>query len=337
MKGFNNDHNPIRIASNVKSITFKPRSIQVRLMTLAGDGHAPDIYALGIDVRDALGLHGAAGTKRSLTRVERNSIGLGVGGSMSVMNRDEVWPLIGKAMGKDPNGAAAFSAWLNRAMDDFEDELAAHEQAQEEPAYEEGEAEPTVQAQPEEQPQEQQAVVPYAASKPEEESALPGVGGVFNHADFGSLRVIADEETGEPWFVAKDVCDALGFGNSRSSLALLDEDEKGVHSMDTLGGNQTMTTVSEAGLYSLILRSRKAEAKQFKRWITHEVLPTIRKHGGYLTPKLTYDALTDPDVIINLAQALKADRERLAHQGHHDQHPTPTTYTSIAHQAHLPI
>lgn len=100
----------------------------------------------------------------------------------------------------------------------------------------------------------------------------------FEHEKFGSLRVV--ERKVQPWFVAKDVCDILELGNPRSSLALLDEDEKDVHSMDTLGGKQEMTIISEPGLYSLILRSRKSEAKAFKRWVTHEVIPSIRKTGG---------------------------------------------------------
>jgi len=86
---------------------------------------------------------------------------------------------------------------------------------------------------------------------------------------------------GEPWFVANDVARVLELGNPRSSLALLDDDERAVHSMDTPGSQQSVTIISESGLYSLILRSRKPEAQAFKRWITHEVLPAIRKTGSY--------------------------------------------------------
>lgn len=86
---------------------------------------------------------------------------------------------------------------------------------------------------------------------------------------------------GEPWFVANDVATALDLGNVRSSLALLDDDERGVHSMDTPSGVQSKAIVSESGLYSLVLRSRRPEARGFKRWITHDVLPAIRKTGGY--------------------------------------------------------
>lgn len=114
---------------------------------------------------------------------------------------------------------------------------------------------------------------------------------------------------GEPWFVAKDVTQILGLGNPRTSLALLDEDEKGIHILDTPGGKQRATIISEAGLYSLILRSRKPEAKAFKRWVMHEVLPAIRKHGGYLTPAKLEEALSDPDTLIMLATNLKAERE----------------------------
>ncbi|MCW2900028.1 MAG: putative phage-encoded protein [Streptosporangiaceae bacterium] len=96
------------------------------------------------------------------------------------------------------------------------------------------------------------------------------------------VRVVTDSN-GEPMFVAADVARILDLGNARSSLALLDEDEKGVHSVDTPGGPQSTTTVTEAGLYSLILRSRKPEAKAFRRWVTHEVLPTIRRTGSYGT------------------------------------------------------
>ena len=87
---------------------------------------------------------------------------------------------------------------------------------------------------------------------------------------------------GEPWFVAADVCRALGLGNSSKAIMPLDDDEKGITISDTLGGKQEMTTINEPGLYSLILRSRKPEAKAFKRWITHEVIPAIRKTGGYI-------------------------------------------------------
>lgn len=82
---------------------------------------------------------------------------------------------------------------------------------------------------------------------------------------------------GEPWFVAADVCRALEIKNGRDAVAKLDDDEKGVGLTDTPGGAQEMTIVNEPGLYTLVLGSRKPEAKAFKRWITHEVIPSIRK------------------------------------------------------------
>ena len=107
---------------------------------------------------------------------------------------------------------------------------------------------------------------------------------VFQHEMFGSLRILRKDAQGEPWFVAKDVCGCLGLDTSNLSK-LLDEDEKGTYSIRTLGGPQEMSCVSEPGLYSLVLRSRKPEAKAFKRWVTHDILPAIRKSGGYMATK----------------------------------------------------
>ena len=103
------------------------------------------------------------------------------------------------------------------------------------------------------------------------------------------VRII--ERDGDPWFVAKDVCDILEICNSRRSTSLLDEDERGVHTVNTPSGKQEMTVVSEAGLYSLILKSRKPEAKAFRRWVTHEVLPAIRKTGAYVVPNRAMEAI----------------------------------------------
>ena len=103
------------------------------------------------------------------------------------------------------------------------------------------------------------------------------------------VRII--ERDGDPWFVAKDVCDILEICNSRRSTSLLDEDERGVHTVNTPSGKQEMTVVSEAGLYSLILKSRKPEAKAFRRWVTHEVLPAIRKTGAYVVPNRAMEAM----------------------------------------------
>ena len=114
---------------------------------------------------------------------------------------------------------------------------------------------------------------------------------------------------GEPRWVASDVSKVLGIGRTHDMIRNLDDDEKGASTIRTLGGDQEVTVITESGLYSAILRSRKPEAKEFKRWVTHEVLPTIRKHGAYLTDQKLEEVLTNPDTIIQLAQNLKAEQE----------------------------
>lgn len=101
---------------------------------------------------------------------------------------------------------------------------------------------------------------------------------IFQTPEFGTVRTVIREDT--PWFVAADVCRALGIGDSRTATTRLDDDEKDAVLIRTLGGEQKMTIINEPGLYSLVLSSRKPEAKSFKRWITHEVIPAIRKTGG---------------------------------------------------------
>lgn len=102
---------------------------------------------------------------------------------------------------------------------------------------------------------------------------------VFNNISFGQVRV--QELDNELWFVAKDVCECLGLGDTSKAVGRLDADEKGTNSIPTPGGHQNLLTVNEYGLYSLVLSSRKPEAKEFKRWITHDVIPAIRKTGSY--------------------------------------------------------
>lgn len=120
------------------------------------------------------------------------------------------------------------------------------------------------------------------------------------------VRVI--QVAGEPWFVVTDVADVLELSNPSVAVAGLDEDEKGLRKVETLRGEQELVTISEAGLYSLLVRSHKPQAKPFRRWVTHEVIPSIRKRGGYLTPEAIEKTLTDPDFIIRLATELKAER-----------------------------
>ncbi|PKN41549.1 MAG: hypothetical protein CVU60_11080 [Deltaproteobacteria bacterium HGW-Deltaproteobacteria-18] len=96
------------------------------------------------------------------------------------------------------------------------------------------------------------------------------------------VNVRITDQNGDPWFIAKDVCEILGFRDAYNGVRLLDDDEKGTLNVSTPGGDQDLTIINESGLYSLILRSRKAEAKRFKKWVTNDVLPSIRKNGGYI-------------------------------------------------------
>ena len=131
---------------------------------------------------------------------------------------------------------------------------------------------------------------------------------IFNNPQFGDIRTILRD--GQPWFVAADVCRALDLGNSRQAMTRLDDDEKGVISNDTPGGKQLLNIVNEPGLYTLVLGSRKPEAKAFKRWITHDVIPSIRKHGAYMTAETIEEVLNDPDTIIRLATTLKEEKAK---------------------------
>lgn len=122
---------------------------------------------------------------------------------------------------------------------------------------------------------------------------------IFENAQFGVIR--AAEIDGEPWFVAKDVCDALEIGNASQALSRLDDDEKNTLILnDGIPGNPNKAVVNEPGLYSLIMSSRKHEAKAFKRWVTHEVLPSIHRDGAYVATDGTED-----DMLL-MARALKA-------------------------------
>ena len=126
-----------------------------------------------------------------------------------------------------------------------------------------------------------------------------------------NVRTIADDQ-GEPWFVLKDVCDVLEITNPRNAAARIASSDKGVRAMDTPGGTQNITIVNESGLYDVILDSRKPQAREFRRWVTAEVIPSIRKHGGYLTERKIEEVLADPDTIIKLATDLKEERARRA-------------------------
>lgn len=126
---------------------------------------------------------------------------------------------------------------------------------------------------------------------------------IFNNEQFGQVRVITKD--GEPWFVAKDIANILGYSNSRK--AIYDHvytEDKGVTKCDTLGGSQELTTINESGLYSLIFGSKMESAAKFKRWVTSDVLPSIRKHGMYATDEL----INNPDLLIAAATKIKEER-----------------------------
>lgn len=133
----------------------------------------------------------------------------------------------------------------------------------------------------------------------------------FNSPEFGSIRSV--EQNGEPWFVGKDVAEALGYGNPQRAIRdHVDALDKGVTEMVTPGGKQQMPIINESGLYSLIFSSKLEGAQRFKRWVTSEVLPSIRKNGHYMTPAALREAILNPDTVIQLCQQIKAEREKNA-------------------------
>lgn len=136
---------------------------------------------------------------------------------------------------------------------------------------------------------------------------------IFESSEFGNIRVL--EIDNEPWFVGKDVAMVLGYANSRKALTdhVDDEDRTdGVTIRDSMGREQNPIFINESGLYSLILSSKLPNAKRFKRWITSEVLPSIRKHGAYATDEVIDNVLSDPDFGIKLLTELKNEREKNA-------------------------
>ena len=130
---------------------------------------------------------------------------------------------------------------------------------------------------------------------------------IFNNAEFGTVRTL--EINGEPWFVGKDVAEILGYSNTRDTLAKrVDNEDKldGVAICDSIGREQKPVLINESGLYSLILSSKLPKAKEFKRWVTAEVIPSIRKHGMYAVDEL----LNNPDIAIQAFTALKEERAK---------------------------
>jgi len=136
---------------------------------------------------------------------------------------------------------------------------------------------------------------------------------IFNNPEFGDIRIVKID--GEPWFVGKDIAEALGYGRGKSSTNAVkdhvDDEDKGVTKMVTPGGLQPMIIINESGLYSLILSSKLPNARKFKRWVTSEVLPAIRKTGHYETPGYTPKA-TSVGEVVNL---IKITKETMKEQG----------------------
>lgn len=131
---------------------------------------------------------------------------------------------------------------------------------------------------------------------------------IFENSEFGAVRVV--DVNGEPWFVARDVASALGYVDTTQAIRMHCEKAKDFRGVEMTATATPMKIIPEEDVYALIFGSHLESAKKFRRWICDEVLPAIRKHGGYLTPAKLEEALTDPDTIIRLATNLKAEREK---------------------------
>lgn len=130
---------------------------------------------------------------------------------------------------------------------------------------------------------------------------------------YNSNEVRTVELNGEPWFVLKDVCEVLGIADHKVTARRLDADEVCQTPLtDSMGRQQETSIINESGLYNVILRSDKPEAKPFRKWVTSEVLPSIRKHGAYMTPQTLQAAILNPDTMIQLCQQLKAEQNKNA-------------------------
>ena len=132
---------------------------------------------------------------------------------------------------------------------------------------------------------------------------------IFENEQFGKVRTL--EHNNDVYFVAKDVADILGYQNGSRDINLhVEEEDRLKYKISTSGQLREQIIINESGLYSLILASKLPQAKQFKRWVTNEVLPSIRKHGAYMTDEVLKESLTSPDFIIRLATELKEEKEK---------------------------
>lgn len=130
---------------------------------------------------------------------------------------------------------------------------------------------------------------------------------VFNY-NGNEVRTI--QKDGEPWWVLKDVCNVLDLSDTNKTAERLDVDELTRIKFVTGGQNREMLCINESGLYNVILRSDKPEAKPFRKWVTSEILPSIRKHGAYMTPETLEQAILNPDMMIKLCTALKDEQDK---------------------------
>ena len=133
---------------------------------------------------------------------------------------------------------------------------------------------------------------------------------IFTNPEFGNIRII--EKNGEPWFIGKDVAEALGYEASRNAITKhVDDEDKLTHQISASGQNRNMTVINESGLYSLIMSSKLPQAKAFKRWVTSEVLPAIRKHGNYASSKQENKSKSiDLEIRLNNSKARMASEYR---------------------------
>ena len=132
---------------------------------------------------------------------------------------------------------------------------------------------------------------------------------VFQNQEFGEVRTLLIDD--EPWFVGKDIAGILGYKDTSDAIKRhVENEDKGVGNLPTPGGIQKMQLINESGMYSLIFGSKLPNAREFKKWVTGEVLPSIRKHGAYLTPGKVEEVLLNPDTIIKIAQNLKEEQEK---------------------------
>jgi len=149
----------------------------------------------------------------------------------------------------------------------------------------------------------------------EEEKPVPEGFKIFTSEEFGQVRVVAGPD-GEPWFMATDVAIVLGYGHTPHMTRHLDEEDSSTHNVSrtsgSIGGNPNVTIINESGLYAAVFHSRKPEAKMFKKYVTSEILPSVRRHGIYATDDAIEKALADPDSWIRVMEQLKEERAEKA-------------------------